>query len=174
MNILASLHRYAPLAAKPLPSAAGIQILGVDIETRRVRATKGGHIRGYEPLGAGRRSVVFESLLERAVIRALVRFPQLRDIRAQPMTVRYTLGGKLRRYTPDFLVLLSEVPPELKALGFGLHTIVEAKAAALFAFDRERVELGIRALIQARREPVVLLTEWELSAGALEVRDGQG
>lgn len=160
------------LRSIPMPPAIAMQIVGVDIESRRIRATKGGHIRGYEPLGAGRPSVAFESLLERRVIRKLASFPELLDIRAQPLTVRYSLGGKFRRYTPDLLVVLREVPQELETLGFGLQTIVEVKAASLLVSDRDRLELGIRALRKARLEPFVLLTERDLDAGALEVLHG--
>ena len=155
----------------PVTTAASMQIVGVDIESR-IRATKGGHIRGYEPLGVGRPSVAFESLLERRVIRSLACFPELLDVRAQPLTVRYSIGGKLRQYTPDLLVVLEDVPPNLETLGFGLRTIIEVKTSALLASDRDRLELGIRALHMARPEPFVLLTEIDLAAGALEVGHG--
>lgn len=172
MNSVVSPIGGARNRSIPMSPAVGMQIVGVDIESRRIRATKGGHIRGYEPLGAGRPSVAFESLLERRVIRELTCFPELLDIRAQPMTVRYSLDGKLRKYTPDLLVVLRDLPAELETLGFGLRTIIEVKAAGLLALDRERLELGIRALRKARPEPIVLLTERDLDVGALEVRHG--
>lgn len=170
-SVVSSTSGAKHLAALP-PATSGIQIVAVDIESRRIRPTKGGHIRGYEPLGPGRASVAFESLLERQVIRELSRFPELLDIRAQPLTVRYILDGKLRRYTPDLLVVLREVPVALESLGFGLRTIVEVKAAALLASERDRLELGIGALRNARPEPFVLLTDQDLAAGLLEVGHG--
>lgn len=153
-------------------AATALTVIRVETRSRVIKPVKGGHVRGYQPLGAGRPSVAFESLLEKRAIRELAKFPELKSLVAQPVSVVYRIGGKERRYTPDFLVELSEVPPELETLGFGVRTLLEIKAAGLLAMDRERLELGVKALRAARQPPFVLLTDADLEAGALEVRHG--
>jgi hypothetical protein len=156
------------LPTHPSPADGDLALIAVDNQSRRIRPVRGRHIRGYEPIRPGA-SAPFESLLERSVIRGLAQHRSLLDLVAQPMTVRYRYCGKPRAYTPDLLVVLSDVPPKLAAHGFGLRTIVEVRATGLLEFDHGRTVLGWRALRLAVEDPIVMITDQHVAAGLLEV-----
>ena len=99
--------------------------------------------------------IQFESALERDCISYFVAQQGLVRITSQPTTITFYSDGS-RRYTPDFLVELENVPAILGRLGFGLQTYVEVKYAqqalaehdlisALFGrLVRENSVLGLR------------------------------
>lgn len=74
----------------------------------------------FPSLKAGR-SIHWESQLERDFVYLLEFDPAVLDYREQPETIRLTIDGKPRRYTPDFLVrtaslmVVYEVKPTDKA-----------------------------------------------------------
>lgn len=134
---------------------------------RAVPLSRSGHIRGRHPVKPGHGSVVFESLLERDVISALAAFPELDKIQTQPLTVFYNCDGVSHRYTPDLLVTLYEVPFELECLGFGLETLIECKPSGLVPMLHQELDRNFRAMLQATSTPLILLTDDDLAAGAL-------
>ena len=72
-----------------------------------VREIQSGHrgIRGVAPVAG--RQVAFESALERDFLALLAFDPLVADVREQPVRIEFANGpgGRVRRYTPDFLVL---------------------------------------------------------------------
>lgn len=128
---------------------------------RRIPPSRGRHMTGRYPLGAGRGGVPFESRLECLTLSWLAGFPALQTIEAQPVTIRGPIAGRIRAYTPDFLVTFAEVSAPLAALGFGLRTIVEVKPSA-YRWD-PLVEAKLGATRTAIGLPVVLITELNLN-----------
>lgn len=131
------------------------------------------HVCGRHPVRPGHGSIVFESLLERDVISALAQFPELICLKSQPLTVFYRANDKPYRYTPDLLVELSEVPPELECLGFELKTIIECKPSDRIKEQAVKMDRDFRAVKQADLGGVVLITDDDLQAGRMEVRYGR-
>lgn len=169
MNAVALVSRLPGGNAVPSAPARALRIDFVSHTPRRIPVSRSAHIRGYEPIGGGRPAVAFESLLERQFIRALARFPEVRDIASQPLTVHYHYDAVACRYTPDLLVVLHTVPAALETLGFGLRTLIEVKPDARLGMERERLERHGRAIKRACPEPWILLTDSDLARGALEV-----
>lgn len=171
MNAVVAERRAVRGGVTPLRAPPHVQVDFVSHAPRRIPVSRSAHIRGYEPIGVGRPAVAFESKLEREVIRALAKFPQLRELRAQPITIHYQCNGSACRYTPDLLVVLDEVPACLESLGFARRTLVEVKPDSRLALDGERLERHVRAVQRACAEPWVLITDGDLAAHALEYRD---
>lgn len=71
-----------------------------------VRPT-GGIVRGKFPSRKNGRMVHHEGLLELDAIYLFEASPLIARYREQPTTIRYPDGNRLRRYTPDFELLLS-------------------------------------------------------------------
>lgn len=94
---------------------------------RRIRPSHGLNMTGRYPLGRGRGSIPFESFLECRIIAWLSVFDGLASIQAQPLTIRGRIAGRIRSYTPDFLVKFSSIPRGLAALGFSRQTFIEVK-----------------------------------------------
>ncbi|PXX42957.1 TnsA endonuclease N-terminal domain-containing protein [Aquitalea magnusonii] len=85
---------------------------------RQIVAPTGTIIRGSFPSVTARRMVGFEQLLERDALYLFDFAPQVVDIKEQPFKLRYAMGNKVRRYTPDFAltkrdgsILIVEVKP---------------------------------------------------------------
>lgn len=91
--------------------------------SRRVITRGGRHFRGRYPSRKLGRMVVFESLLERDVIELLEFSHAVVTYREQPELVMYSDGEKVRKYYPDFKVVLSS----------GLCTHVEVKTNSKLA-----------------------------------------
>ena len=76
---------------------------------------------GKTPSLKAKRNVWWESLLERDYILLLEIDPDVVTYREQPFRLRYTIDGRVRHYTPDFLVerknkrQVIEVKPKAKA-----------------------------------------------------------
>ena len=69
---------------------------------RRIPLSRRSHITGFQPVATG--VAEHESALERDFV-TLATFSDLTArISSQPVTIRFDDRGKLRRYTPDFLV----------------------------------------------------------------------
>ena len=100
---------------------------GAVMKARRIPLSHGAHVTGWHPVRPGHGMVQFESALERDCIAFLAQLTGFLRIKSQPTTVACAYGGRVRRYTPDFLVDFESVPGTLVALGFGLQTYVEVK-----------------------------------------------
>lgn len=127
---------------------------------RRIRPAHGKNMTGRVPL---RRvgSVEYESALERNFLLWIRGCSHLVDVVEQPLLVAGWFGGSYRRYTPDFLVTLRQIPRDLKALGFGARTIVEVKPA-VFAGDVEvRQKLCLARKVTGL--PAVIVTELDVT-----------
>jgi hypothetical protein len=111
------------------------------------------------PRGIG--SVEYESGLERDFLLWIGGNSRLTDVASQPFTVGGWIGGSYRRYTPDYLVVMSRAPPELRSLGFESRTVVEVKPAA-FAKDVE-VQQKLCLVRAVTGLPVVVVTERDIN-----------
>ncbi|MFK3648012.1 hypothetical protein ACI2IY_06180 [Lysobacter enzymogenes] len=151
-----------------MPTTTLYEIEGVVPDYRRIPLSRSTHMRGWHPVREGHPAVAFESYLERRVITVLARYPQLVLIKSQPATIFYRHNGRAYRYTPDFLVQLSEVPIGLKALGFETQTYVEVKPQrrAIEAEDALRRQFSV--VRQATGHAVALITDWDLLADETE------
>lgn len=94
--------------------------LGTERARRVITRSPTRTVGRFPSLKAGR-SIHWESQLERDFVYLLEFDPAVLDYREQPETIRLTVDGKQRRYTPDFLVRTSslmvvyEVKPADKA-----------------------------------------------------------
>lgn len=85
----------------------------IEVRKRVVPPSRSCHVRGWNPVREGHPAVAFESLLECRVISALAKYPQLKSIASQPVSVTYQHLEKSVRYTTDLLVQFQSVPDEL-------------------------------------------------------------
>ena len=159
------LDNFACGSTDPLTD---IEITRVEFATRKIRPTRGVHIRGYQPIGYGRPSVPFESLIEKNTIAEIARFPEVKRIQAQPITIHFSIGTKSYRYTPDLLIELWQVPEKLLHFGFAESTLIECKPHGRLTLDRVRIERCFRAAALACSEPLLLITDLHLLVGVLE------
>lgn len=75
--------------------------------SREIVRPTGGIVRGKFPSRKNGRMVHHEGLLELDAIYLFETSPEVVRYREQPATIRYPDGPRLRRYTPDFELLLS-------------------------------------------------------------------
>lgn len=169
MNCYSEAQRLRGRLTAPIDPAQ-IEILRVQPEARVIPLSYSRHVRGWHPVRPGHGSIAYESKLEATLITRLARFAALVSIRSQPVTVHYRQAGLRGRYTPDFLVMLSQVPAELAALGFGLQTYIEVKPLWRSLRNEARLARQFAALRTASGLPVVLVTSWDLSPESREVR----
>ncbi|MCF7221602.1 hypothetical protein [Marilutibacter chinensis] len=169
MNYHTEVQRLRSQLAAPVDPAE-FEILRAQPDARVIPLSRSRHVRGWHPVRPGHRSIAFESKLEAKLITCLAQLPELESIRSQPITVHYRCAGVRGRYTPDFLVELSEVPPELAQLGFGLRTYVEVKPLWRSIRSETMLVRKVAALRLACKCPVVLVTDWDLSPETPEVR----
>jgi len=94
---------------------------------RRIPVSKGRHHGGYASLFPCQPVLRFESELERRVLKQFASIPGCAALATQPVTIRFWLDGRSRRYTPDVLVVFEFVPKELAIIGFRRFTFVEVK-----------------------------------------------
>ncbi|AXK38125.1 TnsA endonuclease N-terminal domain-containing protein [Crenobacter cavernae] len=80
----------------------------VHVPARSIITPTGTIIRGRFPSVTARRMVGFEQLLERDALYLCDFAPQVVDIREQPFKLQYTMGNKVRRYTPDYALILKD------------------------------------------------------------------
>jgi hypothetical protein len=131
---------------------------------RRVISPSGGIVRGKFPSRKNGRMVHHEGLLELDAIYLFETSPQVVRFREQPTSIHYPDGAKLRRYTPDFELLLvngTTVIIEVKPLRFLEQENVRQK------FDRieeHLVRSSTRYLIltdqRIRQEPRLSNLRW--------------
>lgn len=153
-----------------VPTTISFEIEGVVPDYRRIPLSRSTHMRGWHPVREGHPAIPFESYLECRVISALARYPQLVCIKAQPVTILYRHSGRAHRYTPDFLVQLSEVPVGLKALGFEALTYVEVKPQRRAIEAEETLHRQFSVIRQATGHAIALITDWDLLADETEER----
>lgn len=75
--------------------------------SREVVRPTGGIVRGKFPSRKNGRMVHHEGLLELDAIYLFEASPQIVRYREQPVTIKYPDGARLRRYTPDFELVLT-------------------------------------------------------------------
>lgn len=124
---------------------------------RRIPLSRGRHHGGYVCAFRGQPLLRVESALERRVIRALVAEPGCMALATQPMTIQWTWRDKVRRYTPDVLVMIDELPPAWRALGLDRLSLIEVKPARFFVDDDLWLE-RIRVVQDALGMPLVRLS----------------
>jgi hypothetical protein len=78
---------------------------------RRIPLSRRSHITGFQPVPTG--VVEHESALERDFVTLATFADPTAKITSQPVTIRFDDGGRLRRYTPDFLVRWSDGQSDL-------------------------------------------------------------
>lgn len=100
---------------------------------RRIPLSRRSHVTGFQPLTTG--STEFESALERDFVTLASFLAPTASITAQPVTLRFPDGQKVRRYTPDFLIRSDTRSGEL----------IEVKYAADLASNAHRLEPGFAA-----------------------------
>lgn len=130
---------------------------------RRIPLSRRSHVTGFRPVDGD--AVEHESALERDFV-LLVNFLDAgAAITSQPITIEFQDGARLRRYTPDFLVVWSEGRTELVEVKYRVDlraqwarlrpSFVAARARARENGGRFRIatERGIRGplLDNARR-----------------------
>lgn len=135
------------------------------MRARRIPLSHGAHVTGWHPVRPGHGMVQFESALERDCIAFLAGHPGFIEIKSQPTTITFAYAGRVRRYTPDFLVAFEGVPENLAALGFAPQTYVEVKYAEQAAVDRNIIAARLQGLRQVTGRPAVLLDEDVIRCG---------
>ena len=113
---------------------------GAANRAREVVRYTGGIVRGKFPSRKCRRMVHHEGLLELDAIYLFETSPLIASYREQPITIRYSDGGRLRRYTPDFELTLVDgrsVMVEVKPRsGLGKPDIAAKLEAVAQHFDQ--------------------------------------
>ncbi|MFC3626993.1 TnsA endonuclease N-terminal domain-containing protein [Vogesella amnigena] len=124
---------------------------------RQVVAPTGGSIRGYFPSIKTGRMIGYEQLLELDALYLLEFSPQVLDIKEQPFKFHYGLSGRMRRYTPDFALTLSDgsaLVIEVKPSRSLAKHEVQAKMEAIEeAMGRQGYNFLVRSEVEIRREP---------------------
>lgn len=118
--------------------------------SREVVRPTGGIMRGKFPSRKNGRMVHHEGMLELDAIYLFEASPQIVRYREQPSTIRYPDGEKLRRYTPDFELLL--ITGEL--------ILVEIKPMSSLQNDEVRHKLDcVAAYLNRCSQTFVILTD---------------
>lgn len=116
---------------------------------RVVAAPTGTIIRGSFPSVKAQRMVAFEQLLERDTLYLCDFAPQVVDIKEQPFKFHYTMGNKVRRYTPDYALTMVD----------GSILVVEVKPARSLAKpDIHEKLLYIRDAMQRQGHQFIVLS----------------
>ncbi|CAJ0691475.1 TnsA endonuclease N-terminal domain-containing protein [Ralstonia holmesii] len=120
---------------------------------REVISPSGGIMRGRFPSRKNGRMVHYEGLLELDAIYLFEASPRVARYREQPTTIHYPDGPRLRRYTPDFELLLVT----------GEILLVEVKPIRSLADSDIRYKLDCVATHLRRvHTPFVILTDTRL------------
>lgn len=147
-----------------------IDILSVQKEARVIPLSYSSHVRGWHPVRPGHSAIAFESKLESRFITWAAHLPELVSIVSQPITVNYRHADTRRRYTPDFLVELSQVPAKLAAMGFGHFTLIEVKPLNRAISAETKLRHQFEAARLASSHPIVLVTDTDLSSDSWGTR----
>lgn len=123
----------------------------VHTPARLVVAPTGGIIRGFFPSAKARRMVPFEQLLELDALYLFEFAPQVVDIREQPFKLQYAMCNKVRRYTPDYALILRD----------GDILIVEVKPSRSLAKPevREKLQYIREAMARQGHQFIVLSSD---------------
>jgi hypothetical protein len=120
---------------------------------REIISPSGGIIRGKFPSRKNGRMVHHEGLLELDAIYLFETSPLVARYREQPLTIHYPDGAKLRRYTPDFELLLVT----------GVTVLVEVKPMHRLTDSEVRHKLDCMATHLRRSvTPFAILTDKSL------------
>lgn len=126
---------------------------------RRVVAPTGGIVRGRFPSVKAGRMVSFEQLLERDALYLFEFCPLVADIREQPFKFHYTLAGKVRRYTPDFELTMSD----------GSFLVIEVKPGRSLAKPEVQEKLSaIYEAMERQGRHFKVLSDAEIRVKALQ------
>lgn len=87
---------------------ANISSAVVISESKRRIGTTNNSVSGLYPFKED--SIAFESMLEKEFLIRLETFRSVLRVDSQPFTLKYTFSGKVRTYTPDFLVWFRNYP----------------------------------------------------------------
>jgi hypothetical protein len=148
-----------PVFCPVFPTVAPV-VTGIEWNRRRIPLSHGS-VRGFHP---GRdEAIPFESLLECHTIDALLRFSQVKRVRSQPVTLRFTVGEIAFRYTPDLLVEFTQVPDELAALGYERSCLIECKPTAKLPKNAELLGRAYAALRTVSSLPLLIVSEGSLA-----------
>lgn len=114
-----------------------------------VRPT-GGIVRGKFPSRKNGRMIHHEGLLELDAIYLFEASPQIVRYREQPVTIKYPDGARLRRYTPDFELVLNT----------GEVVLIEVKPMRSLKDEEVRHKLDcVAAHLKRSAQTFVILTE---------------
>lgn len=120
---------------------------------REIISPSGGIIRGKFPSRKNGRMVHHEGLLELDAIYLFETSPRVVRYREQPPTIHYPDGAKLRRYTPDFELLLAT----------GDTVLIEVKPMGRLANGEVRHKLErVATHLRSSATPFVILTDKSL------------
>ncbi|WP_184417470.1 hypothetical protein [Rhodanobacter sp. MP7CTX1] len=135
-----------------------IRTEGVELKWgfRRVPLSRGRHHGGYVCAFRCQPLLRVESALERHVLRALAADQGCVALATQPVTIQWTWRGTVRRYTPDVLVMLCDVPEPWSAVGLERLSLVEVKPTRFSVDDDLWVE-RVRVIKEALNMPLVRL-----------------
>lgn len=100
---------------------------------RRIPLSHRSHVIGFQPLRSG--TAEHESALERDFVTLSSFLDPTASILAQPVTLHFRDGGRMRRYTPDFLVRSSHAVSQL----------VEVKYRRDLDLQKDRLAAGFAA-----------------------------
>lgn len=117
---------------------------------RQVISPSGGIVRGKFPSRKNGRMVHHEGLLELEAIYLFETSPLIVRYREQPATIHYPDGARLRRYTPDFELVLAS----------GLVVLIEVKPVRSLQDEEVRHKLDrVAEHMQRSTTPFIVLTD---------------
>jgi hypothetical protein len=117
---------------------------------RQVISPSGGIVRGKFPSRKNGRMVHHEGLLELEAIYLFETSPLIVRYREQPETIHYPDGARLRRYTPDFELVLSS----------GKVVLIEVKPVRSLQDEEVRHKLNrVAEHMQRSARPFIVLTD---------------
>lgn len=118
--------------------------------SREVVRPTGGIVRGKFPSRKNGRMVHHEGLLELDAIYLFETSPRIVRYREQPLQIRYPDGARLRRYTPDFELVLTT----------GEIVLIEVKPMRSLKYEEVRHKLDcIAAHLNRTSEAFIILTD---------------
>jgi len=129
-----------------------IVITGMTWWRRIIPLSRGRHLPGFSVVWPGQPSLPVESRLEHKVLKALAAESTCVAIGSQPVTIRYSLNGSLRKYTPDFIAAIRSERS---------HTLVfiEVKPAARLLEKSQTIAALRRVVLLATAIPLVVVTD---------------
>ncbi len=129
-----------------------------DLKARKVVTRSGRGYRGYFPSRKLDRMVEYESLLERDAIYLFELSPGVKSFQEQPELIMYEHEGRIRKYFPDFEVVLNsgkvlnvEIKPKAKLLQPALLSKYKAIAQR---YESHSASFLILTEDEIRKEPL--------------------